>query len=162
MTATAKMTKTLRLTSRAKSPKRAAKKIQAAPAPNLKEMLAASIELVTAAAPVAAGLDSDAGTPAEQIGELVRPRVKPVRGKAKSKAKMAKSAPMSVVLDREPGRGWFHVVIDGERAGAVFKTTRMGVAFWAAEPPDRGLRSEGATRTAAVDAFVQAYTSRAA
>jgi hypothetical protein len=153
LTITAKATKAklLRLTSRAKSPKRPTKKVRAqAPAiTDLKATSAAAVEAVSAAAPAVPGLDSDAGMPADQIGELV----KPARGKAEP-------APMSVRLDREPGRGWFHIVIDGERGGAVFKTTKKGVAFWAAETPDRALRTEGENRTAAVDAFVAMYHER--
>jgi hypothetical protein len=164
MTTTAKTTKTpkpklLRLTSRAKSPKRPAKEVRApAPAADRNATLEAAVEHLAAQVRAVPGLDSDAGTPAEQIGEVV----KPTRAKAKAptKAKMPKAAPSSVVLDREPGRGWFHVVIDGARVGAVFRATRKGVAFWAAETPDRALRTEGANRRAAVDQFVAACTRR--
>jgi hypothetical protein len=160
MTTTAKKTtkapkaKLLRLTSRAKSPKRPAKKVQAAPATtDLKATLEAAVEAATVAAPAVPGLDSDAGLPAEKIGEPVK--------SAKAKAKMPRTAPsLNVVLDREPGAGWFHIAIDGERVGAVFKTTRKGIAFWAAETPDRALRAEGANRQAAVDAFVAMYRAR--
>jgi hypothetical protein len=63
-------------------------------------------------------------------------------------------------LEREPGRGWHHVVIDGKRVGAVFVTTRKGARLWAAETPDRGLRAEGANRQEAVEAFVASLTQR--
>jgi hypothetical protein len=64
------------------------------------------------------------------------------------------------VLNREPSRGWFHIEIDGRRVGAVFQTTRKGAKYWAAETPDRALRSEGGNRKEAVDAFVAMYQER--
>src|SRR5262245_66666729 len=87
-----------RLIGRPKSPKKPPKtatKAQAPAATDLLETLQASVVEIVAQVP-AIGLDGDAGAPTEQIGELV----KPVRAGGKAKAKMPKSAPLSVRLDR--------------------------------------------------------------
>ena len=115
--------------------------------------LVASIEQVAAQIPAGPGLDGDAGVPAAQIGEPVSP--------AKAKAKKAEpAAPQAgVTLTREPGRGWFHIEIDGVRVGIVFQTTQKGVKLWAASarPMGRDVRTEGANRQAALDAFIKRY-----
>ena len=179
MTTTAK-TKTLRLTSRAKSPKKVKPQVRRitklaaqggipTAAETLKETLAASIEQVAAQAPVTPGLDGDAGVPAAQVGEVV----KPAKGTAKSPKRPARkptkpvaAAPLNVVLT--PEAGWFHIDIDGARVGCVFKTTQKGVAMWKAQTgyartgtsDDRAIFALGANRTAVLDAFVAMYRER--
>jgi hypothetical protein len=152
---TVKKTKTLRLTSRAKSPKRPAKKVEAAPATDLKAMLQVAVEAATAAAPIVPGLDSDAGVPADLVGEPVK--------RAKAKAKQAPKAPKlpeaGVMIERQPGRGWFHVVIDCEHRGVLFQSTRHGRKIWVGEAPDRAIRAEGSNRRLALDAWIAAYRS---
>jgi uncharacterized membrane protein YdfJ with MMPL/SSD domain len=124
MSTTAKITKAkaklLRLTSRAKSPKPPAKKVQAAPATtDLKATLQAAVEAVTAVAPIVPGLDGDAGTPAEQIGEPVQPKAKAKKSKAPA-ATSDKGEALLALLTRPEGAtvrqsldatGWSHSAV---------------------------------------------------
>lgn len=110
MSTTAKSTKTLRLTSRAKSPKNAAPRraMMKAAAETIAQELTAErtcpaaapvIAEIIAQAPVTPGLDGDAGTPAEQIGEVVKPAKAKKTGK-KPEAKVDHSTTLFALLDR--------------------------------------------------------------
>jgi hypothetical protein len=111
MSATTK-TKTLRLTSPAKSPKlpitsrRLAEKAKAKVTPKatsetLKETLAASIEQVVARVPATPGLDGADQVPAASIGELVAPVQNSAGGNA-PKAKPAKVAKVKPATKAKP------------------------------------------------------------
>jgi hypothetical protein len=161
-TTTAKKSKTkparkLALTSRAKMG--AARKAKPAPATDLKATLAAAVEAATAAAQIVPGLDSDAGVPAATIGEVVKP------AKAKTKPK-ATGMRAGVELVKDP-KGWFHVEVDGQRAGTVGKSTKAGVPVWKAgtsgylkRGAEGAITAEGADREAAVAAFVKLWRER--
>jgi hypothetical protein len=104
MTTTAK-TRTLRLTSRAKSPKRPAKKARVQPpAPaEIKETVHAAVEQIAAQVPTATVLDGGASMPAEQIGEpvnLAKGKAKTVAKQVTPEAKVDHSATLFALLDR--------------------------------------------------------------
>jgi hypothetical protein len=155
------------LTSPKKMPK--GKRAPVSTTTDLKATLRAAVEQVAGQVPTGPGLDGQSTLPGQSIGELVKPVQVPARGKSRAekapKAKPAKArkcddAPLSVVLDPEPGTGWFHVDIDGERVGAVFQSTKKGAKIWVGETRDRALRAEGKSRTAALDAFVAMHRER--
>jgi hypothetical protein len=99
-------------------------------------------------------------TPSAPVTPAVHPVAQDAPSTPPAKQPTPPTAIKNVTLEREPGRGWHHVVVDGERVGVVFTTTRKGARLFAAETPDRALRAEGANRQAAVEAFVASLTRR--